>query len=647
MHPRVIRKNAAARLCATTFATALAMAALWPGAAAAAWWPFSSAAPEGPPPHVVEDPHYGDTLFHFYKGRYFTAVTGLMVSQHFERVPKHADEAEVLRGGLLLSYGLHREAGEIFAKLIEKGTSPAVRDRAWFYLAKIRYQRGFLPEAEQAVDQVEKYLPPELEEERGLLKANLLMARGDYASAVTVLEGMAKGVGKVGAYARFNLGVALIKNGDLEAGSKLLDEIGRAPAENEEYRSLRDKANVALGFAALQAERPEDARRALERVRLQGLQSNKALLGFGWAAAALKDPKLALVPWTELAERDGSDSAVLEARIAVPYAYAELGAYGQALERYKDAIGAFDKEGGSLNESIGAIRAGKLLAGLLERNPGEEMGWFWKIDELPEMPHANHLTQVLAQHEFQEGFKNYRDLRFLTRNLAYWKDSLGVFDDMLTNRRQAYAERLPKIISQANASGLAAMQQRSQAVIKEVARVAAESDSAALADAKQRDFMARIASARATAALPSAEVDAPSVQERLRRASGALTWQMAQQYPARLWDATKAVTVIQTQLAEAAQHDAALVQAQRDEPARFERFAVRIKELDARIQALIPRVAGLSRDQEQAVQGLAVAELERQKERLAVYATQARFAVAQIYDRASGSTKEADRATKP
>ncbi len=641
MHLRTIRKKAAWRLCAA----ALAVAALAPGVASAAWWPFSSAAPEAPPPNLVQDPHYGDTLFHFFKGRYFTAVTGLMVSQHFERVSSHADEAEVLRGGLMLSYGLHREAGEIFSKLIEKGTSPAVRDRAWFYLAKIRYQRGFLPEAEQAVDQVEKNLPPDLEEERGLLKANLLMARGDYASAVTALEGLAKGTGTAGAYSRFNLGVALIRNGDLDGGSKLLDELGRTPAANEEYRSLRDKANVALGFAALQAERPEDARRALERVRLQGLQSNKALLGFGWAAAALKDPKLALVPWTELAERDASDAAVLEARIAVPYALAELGAYGQSLERYNEAITAFDKEGGSLNESIAAIRAGKLLAGLLESNPGEEMGWFWKIDELPEMPHANHLTQVLAQHDFQEGFKNYRDLRFLSRNLEHWKDNLGVFDDMLANRRQAFAERLPKILSKAGESGLTAVQQRGEAVIKEVARVAAESDSQALADAQQRDWLARIAGGRATVATPGAEVDA-STQERLRRVSGALTWQLAQQYPARLWEATKAVGVIQTQLTEAAQHDAALVQAQRDEPARFERFAARIKELEARVQALIPRVAALSVDQEKAVQGLAVAELDRQKERLAVYATQARFAVAQIYDRAT-SSKEGDRATKP
>ena len=39
------------------------------------------------------------------------AITGLMVSQHFDRVAPHADEAEVLRGGMLLSYGMHQEAG--------------------------------------------------------------------------------------------------------------------------------------------------------------------------------------------------------------------------------------------------------------------------------------------------------------------------------------------------------------------------------------------------------------------------------------------------------------------------------------------------------------------------------------------------------
>ena len=54
---------------------------------------------------------------------------------------------------MLASYGLTREAGEIFATMIDRGASPKVRDRAWFYLAKIRYQRGYLAEAEEALAQ--------------------------------------------------------------------------------------------------------------------------------------------------------------------------------------------------------------------------------------------------------------------------------------------------------------------------------------------------------------------------------------------------------------------------------------------------------------------------------------------------------------
>jgi hypothetical protein len=45
------------------------------------------------------------------------------------------------------------------------------------------------------------------------------------------------------------------------------------------------------------------------------------------------------------------------------------------------------------------------------------------------------------------------------------------------------------------------------------------------------------------------------------------------------------------------------------------------------------------------VQELAVAELARQKERLAAYTTQARFAVAQLYDRAALARKP-DEPTK-
>jgi hypothetical protein len=564
-----------------------------------------------------------------------------MVSQHFNRVSQHADEAELLRGGMLLSYGLHREAGEIFAQLIDRSATPAVRDRAWFYLAKIRYQRGFMAEAEAAMARIEKNLPGALEEDRVLLQANLLLARGEYAAAAEVLKGPAAKA-DVGQYARYNLGVALVKGGEAKAGSELLDQLGTAPATTEELRNLRDKANVALGFTALQNQEPQLARGYLERVRLNSPNANKALLGFGWAAAEMKDAKLALVPWTELAARDPSDSAVLEARIAVPYAYAELGAFGQALDRYNEAVAEFEREGRALDETIAAIRGGKLVQGLADSNPGDEMGWFWNIRELPEMPHGRHLAQVMAQHEFQEAFKNWRDLQFLHRNLQRWQDNLGVFTDMLDNRRKAFAERLPQIRAKASETGLPQLQQQAEALAKQLAGVEAAADAPAFADERERALIERLDSVRATLEqLDAKDPETAQARERYRLAAGAMTWQLAQQYSSRLWEAKKGQRTLETQLAEAHRRDAALAQAQKDEPVRFDRFAERIAALNPRIAALLPRVVALSNEQQQQVQDIAVAELSRQKERLAVYATQARFALAQLYDRAI-ATRSAD-----
>lgn len=604
--------------------------------------------------HTVQDPHYGDTLFHFYQEHYFSAITGLMVSQHFQRVQKHADEAELLRGGMLLSYGMHREAGEIFTQLIEKGAEPAVRDRAWYFLAKIRYQRGFHAEAADALSRIEKNLPPELEEDRVLVKANVLMALGDYAGATAALNAVpgldkeiSEGTPSAHLYARYNLGVALVRNGDSAQGAALLDQIGKAPTPpraTEEFRSLRDKANVALGLAALQADKPEAAGPFLERVRLNGPQSNKALLGFGWASASVKNHKQALVPWTELADRDASDSAVLEASIALPYAYGQLGAFGQALDRYNAAIDLFEKENKGLDESIAAIRAGKLVEGLLDENPGDEMGWFWTIRSLPQMPHAGHLTQVLSQHDFQEAFKNYRDLLFLTRNLQRWKDSLGVFDDMLDNRRKAYAERLPTVLAKASQSGLKDMAQRAAALAAELTDAEARGDGEAFASAKERELIELIEGARAELKKAGTDPESAAARDRLRLASGAMVWRLSQAFPQRAYEARRDLQTLDAGVAEAQAREARLQQAQRDEPARFDRFAERIVGLGKRVEALIPQVAALSQEQQAALQELAVAELVRQKERLAAYSVQARFAVAQLYDRATKAKEGSDAA---
>ncbi len=595
-----------------------------------------AAKPEPGAPQVIAAPHYGDTLFLFYQDKTFAAITGLMVSQHFERISPHDEEAEMLRGGMLLSYGLHDEAAALFASLIERNAAPAVRDRAWYFLAKARFQRGLNTVAEESLGRITGKLRPPLEEDRQLLQAQLLMARQDFAGAAAVLDAI-KDSPSAGLYARFNLGVSLIKVGDTEKGYALLDTLGQTPAPNEELRSLRDRANVALGFASLADKKPREARLALQRVRLQGPQSNKALLGFGWAAAELNDPKLALVPFTELASRPDGDAAVLEARIAVPYALAELGAYSSALQGYQEAADGFEKEQLALNESIAAVRAGKLVQGLIGTNPSSGLAAFTGIDKLPQMPHASHLAPLLASDEFQEAFKNLRDLQFLDSNLQQWLENLSAYDDMLDNRRRAFEAKLPMAQAGSGAALIAQLRRRRDALAAELERVQAEADAEAFATPRERDLLERIERGRNTLKEAEGQPEVAGLTdtaERLRRAAGALTWQLSQAFSARSWEAKKHLRSATIGIAQAADHDAALTQAQQDEPLRHARFAERIAQLGQRLVGLRPEVSTTARAVQGQLQDIAVAELERQQERLAVYAAQARLAIAQIHDRA-------------
>src|ERR1700709_2269741 len=141
---------------------------------------FQKPDPNGLAPHPVQDLAYGDVLFYFYQDDYFDSITRLLAARQLGRIPHTLEESELLLGGLYLSLGEHVAAGRIFEALLKKNTAEFVRNRAWFYLGKVWYQRGYLEESERALREVSDKTHPRINAERYMLLAQLMMRQGRY-----------------------------------------------------------------------------------------------------------------------------------------------------------------------------------------------------------------------------------------------------------------------------------------------------------------------------------------------------------------------------------------------------------------------------------------------------------------------------------
>jgi tetratricopeptide (TPR) repeat protein len=528
----------------------------------------------------VRDPHFGEAVFEYYQDKYFSAATDLLAAQATRTMQQQNYEEQLLLGDLYLAYGLHRRADRLFSEMTEKQAPPDVSARAHFYLAKTWYERGYLKEAQAALLNVRDALPPELVDERRTLLALALMKQNRYGEAVGVLSQL-HGKSDWAVYARYNMGVGLIQIGRTKEGVAQLEKIAHMHTDRSDVRTLQDKANLALGFTFLGVPDPQRAKSYFGEVRLDGPFAGKALLGIGWALSAKGKHKQSLVPWMELLKSRDFDVAVSETLLAVPYAFTELGAYKQALAHYEQAIGVYNAEIERLEKVIESLRAGDLLAVVLpaDADSDDRRRRPTPAENLPDTPENRYLIQLFASNDFHQALRSYRDLRSLSRNLECWSAIVSIED------RSALLSSL------------------------KTAKEKVDDDNDALQAGEPHDC-GRLNSAR--------------------------HWQFTNDYKPNLLRMAYAQS-----LTGGAPHPTAPAEHQ-------QRMAdADAGDIDARITPLRVRVAQLKSEidlaaqaYERYLQGLAALELEHQKQRLRSYVTQARFGIAQVYDRASRDARK-------
>jgi predicted negative regulator of RcsB-dependent stress response len=592
----------------------------------------------------LKDLYFGESLYHAYQGHYFEALERLdaELAQH-RRVDEpqrdslqyHIRSAEFSVGDYELYYRMHHRAGRAIRAVLESDVEEIVRNEAAFRLARIHFQKGQPENALEALERIHGEVPESIREEIEFLRANVYMAVGRPADAAEILKRL-QGTGNLAGFAAYNRGIALLQAGRSAEAMQQLDKAGQVKNTDPATAAIGDKSNMVLGKLTLESADFERAQRSFDRVHLEGPYSNQALLNAGWAYASAENYERALVPWNILIKRDVTDSAVQEAKLALPFAYGKLKVYGRAAVLYDKALVSFGEELHKVDASIRSIREGKFLEALVREEIKQDKEWVVRLRMLPDAPETYYLTALLASHDFQTALQNYLDMEDLRKKLLAWQGGFDAYEDIIRHRRDNYEPLLPTIDSQfreLDSQIRLRMEQRDN-LEKRLQGILIAPRPDLLATADERIIQQRIR-ALETALQTSSDPRTVALQERLQRVKGVLTWRLRTEYHERLTQAHEHLRELNADVAVLKTRYDAFVRTRQAAMHSYVGYDIPIDRLRTRVRDALQQVDTLMARQGQLIETVAVNELKARGQRLEVYQTQARYAVADSYDRAA------------
>ncbi|MFT4766116.1 MAG: hypothetical protein ACI9OH_003239 [Oleispira sp.] len=401
----------------------------------------------------LRDLKYGTILFDYYQQNYFASLIGYEVANSRGELNHQLDEARLLHGGMTLSYGLPDEAEGIFQQLLNADSSrdsdrsnaeisDEVRNKAWFYLAKMYYHKGEAKKAATTLGYIQGDIPSIIHNEYNYLATLINIRNNNLNSVEKALNSVMKG-SVFEPYLIFNLASSQLASGDIKSSEinfqKVITYGNTHP--KEEFQVLADRAKQALAHIDVEQGDLLSAWSHLQFVRTTGLYSNRALLSYGWTAIKLERYDIAIPALSALDHRSISIAEVQEAKVLLAHLYEQQGAPRTALKQYLLAERAF--AGGI--ESIDSAR--RIIAG--QRIPEEfvinldammdETDWYGSEPSLDYNKLTPFLIELMSSNSFHIVLKELRDLYALRENLSYWSRQAQEHQLIISHRHQGWS----------------------------------------------------------------------------------------------------------------------------------------------------------------------------------------------------------------
>lgn len=623
--------------------------------------PISTAVAAEKPKTEVADLRYGVALYHYYQQDYIPAITELMVADARDGIHGHGNNPELIAGGLSLAFGMQNHAEKIFTQLLQDNSRPQnVRDAAWFYLGKLQYAKADWAGAAGSFSRVSDKFNEDLLAEMHSLQINLQIKQNNLAPfSIKKIE--QDKLSQWEPYALYNLGSANARNGDMKTAKEFFNELTNLPIDNNsqsriEYLTLLDKAHTAIGYTYLQDKSYSAAIEEFRKVRLDGMESNQALLGYGWAAIAQEKYAEAIKPWQVLQQRSLLFPAAQEALLALPFAYEKLSAPGDALREYENAENLLNHEIDLVRDMRETLTAGELLTlvsskpvstsmlqELEKKNePGtltalitdDGQNWLKLSGTSVIKTRSIYLRELFAQNDFQSAVLELRDLLKLQKLLLDWQPKLVAYTELLHQKQDWRQQKEQQVSQQSLVQKQADMQKERDILANRIATIKKNNDYIALADPQTRKLYATVE--RSTATINRMKADGQDTSEyenRLWVTRGILLWRAAQEFPVNLAALENSLIEMDSAITNIkSNHEkiASVISTGQDLEPMFASIQTRQAQVDKQLVDLNKVIDVRS----EKLRGKVDAQLAAHEKRLNRYLAQSHLAVARLYDTA-------------
>ncbi|GLS25520.1 tetratricopeptide repeat protein [Marinibactrum halimedae] len=400
-----------------------------------------------------EDLEWGSVLFDYFQKDYFSALVEYDYIVQLDNSIAKSHEGELLKGGMMLSYGIADESEAIFSKLLSGNTlSEEVRNSAWYYLANIFHYKSEDEKAFSALNNIKGNLPIHLLVEYHYLRSLLANYDHEPLSALDHLKTLEEFDPQY-SYILFNLAISQLAQEDIPSAIGNLRKVAAYSGSSKELLALADRARHGLAQLYLQQGDILNAWIYLTEIRTQGLYSNRALLTYAWAAIETERFTEAIPALKILNDRDIAIPEVQETKVLLAHLYEQSGEVRKALKHNILAVEAFEIGLSNIEESREII-ARQDVPREFVKNFDAIVGvsdWYAVEPTVDYQKFTPFVIDLISSHAFSETLRELSDLYALQDNLLMWQRESSQHLLILENTlKKQYSEKMKESLQEAS-----------------------------------------------------------------------------------------------------------------------------------------------------------------------------------------------------